>query len=87
MWPRVVLVSEDAGPANCDRDASDESRANARVTAGEEDLSDDSSTGDLRDRLEPCRRCGTPIASVTSVGPHEHYAGPCGCRVSPSVLD
>ncbi|WP_174811724.1 hypothetical protein [Salinadaptatus halalkaliphilus] len=37
------------------------------------------------DEPEPpayCPTCGRPMVGVTSTGPHDHYAQPCGCRVS-----
>ena len=34
-----------------------------------------------------CPRCGTPIAAVTSVGPTDHVATPCGCAVPGDVLE
>ncbi|WP_207587229.1 hypothetical protein [Halomontanus rarus] len=30
---------------------------------------------------EDCPRCGAPVSMVTSGGPLEHYASPCGCRL------
>lgn len=35
--------------------------------------------------LSRCPRCGTPIAQKTMIGPGEAIAGPCGCRVAPTV--
>lgn len=40
------------------------------------------SARDIAASVEHCPRCGEPMVSVTSVGPHEHYAVPCGCRTS-----
>ncbi|WP_186336515.1 hypothetical protein [Natrarchaeobaculum aegyptiacum] len=48
--------------------------------ADEADLPDDTS-------LPTCPSCGTPITHVTSTGPGTHVATPCGCPVSPDVLE
>ncbi len=34
-----------------------------------------------------CPRCGEPVLLVTSRGPHDHEANPCGCRVSGNLLE
>ncbi|ARS91922.1 hypothetical protein B1756_17700 [Natrarchaeobaculum aegyptiacum] len=37
--------------------------------------------------VTPCPRCGTPIEAVTSSGPLEHVASPCGCPAPGAVLE
>ncbi|WP_255194092.1 hypothetical protein [Natronobeatus ordinarius] len=37
--------------------------------------------------LPTCPHCGTPVATVTSRGPTEHYASPCGCRIRAGALE
>ncbi|WP_230198706.1 hypothetical protein [Halopiger djelfimassiliensis] len=37
--------------------------------------------------LPTCPRCGGPVVRVTATGPLEATAAPCGCRVSPGLLD
>ncbi|GAB3035046.1 hypothetical protein [Natronobiforma cellulositropha] len=39
--------------------------------------SDEPESSDSRQR---CPVCHTPLSVVTTVGPLEHYASPCGCR-------
>ncbi len=34
-----------------------------------------------------CPRCGRPVTRVTSTGPADHTASPCGCRVSGNLLE
>ncbi|WP_049923725.1 hypothetical protein [Halopiger djelfimassiliensis] len=33
-----------------------------------------------------CPRCGTPVATVSVIGPIDAVAGPCGCRVAPGSV-
>ncbi|ARS91219.1 hypothetical protein [Natrarchaeobaculum aegyptiacum] len=37
--------------------------------------------------VTPCPRCGTPITHVTSTGPLEHVAIPCGCPAPGELLE
>ncbi|WP_207587215.1 hypothetical protein [Halomontanus rarus] len=46
-------------------------------------MDDPTESGDTRN---DCPRCGKPVWMVTSVGPLEHYASPCGCRLPASGL-
>ncbi|MDJ1432155.1 hypothetical protein [Halostagnicola sp. A-GB9-2] len=34
-----------------------------------------------------CPHCGRPVTRVTSTGPADHTASPCGCRVSGNLLE
>ncbi|QLG47332.1 hypothetical protein [Natrinema halophilum] len=33
-----------------------------------------------------CPNCGDPVATVTSRGPLDHTAGPCGCSLTPGQM-
>ncbi|MCU4974304.1 hypothetical protein OB955_16380 [Halobacteria archaeon AArc-m2/3/4] len=37
--------------------------------------------------LPLCPRCDHPVVAVTTRGPHDHVASPCGCRLSSGTLD
>lgn len=43
--------------------------------------------GDGGDSKPRCPRCGTPVLVVTGLGPTEHVATPCGCRVPGDLLE
>ncbi|QLG47335.1 hypothetical protein [Natrinema halophilum] len=36
--------------------------------------------------LTLCPSCGEPVGSVTSRGPLDHTAGPCGCSLTPGEV-
>ncbi|WP_254522483.1 hypothetical protein [Natrinema caseinilyticum] len=36
--------------------------------------------------LSRCPNCGGPVSSVTSRGPADHTAGPCGCSLTPGQV-
>lgn len=59
--------------------------------ANADDSSDDwANETDLDPEEAPfpqCPRCGRPVTRVTSTGPAEHTASPCGCRVSGDLLE
>nr|WP_277520434.1 hypothetical protein [Natrinema salsiterrestre]MDF9744971.1 hypothetical protein [Natrinema salsiterrestre] len=44
-----------------------------------------------RERFDPalpdCPLCGTPIWAVSVIGPLEASAAPCGCTVTPGLLE
>lgn len=42
---------------------------------------------DERQLLPDCPRCGTPVSKVTSRGPMERFASPCGCPLVPGALE
>lgn len=42
---------------------------------------------DERQLLPDCPRCGTPVSKVTSRGPMERFASPCGCPLAPGALE
>ncbi|WP_247730634.1 hypothetical protein [Halovivax limisalsi] len=47
------------------------------------DVTESADPADAADRTLPlCPYCETPIAAVTSTGPHTHSASPCGCRLT-----
>ncbi|WP_049924691.1 hypothetical protein [Halopiger djelfimassiliensis] len=56
------------------------------MTGGSHDR-DGSDDPDPPSWATPCPRCGTPILRVSVAGPLEATAGPCGCPVSPGILD
>lgn len=34
-----------------------------------------------------CPSCGEPVAVVSVTGPHTAAAGPCGCSITPGLLE
>ncbi|WP_086009363.1 hypothetical protein [Natrinema versiforme] len=52
-------------------------------SSGDTDSSPDADSSSLPD----CPRCGEPVTTVTVSGPHTGIAGPCGCSVSPGLLE
>lgn len=50
-------------------------------------MSDEGRRSDDAEAFTPCPRCGEFVSVVTSIGPTEHIARPCGCRVSGSLLE
>ena len=36
--------------------------------------------------LSACPQCGLPVGQVTSRGPMDHRAAPCGCRLGASEV-
>lgn len=73
-------MSESEGDSSAERADSGTERANDDW-ANETDL-------DPEDAPFPqCPRCGRPVTRVTSTGPTDHTASPCGCRVSGDLLE
>lgn len=33
-----------------------------------------------------CQECGARLTGITTTGPGEHHASPCGCKLPPSAL-
>ncbi|WP_238717326.1 hypothetical protein [Natronorubrum halophilum] len=50
---------------------------------------DSSSAADAATTWSPprCPRCDAPVRTVTALGPTDHYAHPCGCRVYAGFLE
>ncbi|WP_143825059.1 hypothetical protein [Natrinema ejinorense] len=79
-----------------DPDSSDVDPGSSTAESGTSTIASDSSDVD-RDESEPvdrgsqflpdCPRCGTPVAIVSVTGPGRATAGPCGCLVSPGLMN
>ncbi|KDE57531.1 hypothetical protein EL22_11495 [Halostagnicola sp. A56] len=78
-----------------ERDSSAE-RSDSRTERDTDGADAEDSSGDWANEtdLDPescpfpqCPRCGRPVTHVTSTGPTDHTASPCGCRVSPNLLE
>ncbi|WP_226005680.1 hypothetical protein [Natrinema salinisoli] len=56
-------------------------RSSDPVATGDSVVSEAAESGD-RLIFPPCPRCGERVITVTSRGPRDHVAGPCGCQLT-----
>ncbi|SFS64992.1 hypothetical protein [Halostagnicola kamekurae] len=86
----TVDSSEDRSSADSGDDAAGAADASAADSNAANSTDDWESQTDLDPAESPfpqCPRCGRPVTRVTSTGPTDHTASPCGCRVSPNLLE
>ncbi|MFB1063313.1 hypothetical protein [Natrinema sp. H-ect4] len=55
-------------------------------SSGREAAGDGDDDRDERSSFPPCPKCDDAVITVTTRGPMEHIAGPCGCRLSPGQV-
>lgn len=86
--------AEDSSGDRSSADSNDDAATAADASDADSTAAGSSENWESRTDLDPtespfpqCPRCGRPVTRVTSTGPTDHTASPCGCRVSPNLLE
>ncbi|MBZ6496389.1 hypothetical protein [Natrinema longum] len=82
-------MCSDPDSSDVDPGSSTAESGSSNVESGSSDVDRDTSEPDDHGSqyLPDCPRCGTPVAIVSATGPNRATASPCGCLVSPGLIN